>query len=163
MRLRLSLHFSKRIMGGSLHFSERIAGGLLHFSKRIGVIGQAWRQVFQLWIGDASVVHRAQTRDKHLFTTSTSRKLSGDSFIRPCAICPSIILLTRFDIVSSLYSFRLLEAASVASAIMSNDVSLLRGFGPGYVKGSGRPDFRRCCCRLLCRNILRGFCRGAQG
>ena len=75
------------------------------------------------------------------FTTSTSRKLRGESFISPCAICPSIILLTRFDIVSSLYSFRLLEAASVASAIMSNDVSLLRGFGPGYVKGSGSTGF----------------------
>ena len=60
----------------------------------------------------------------------------GASFIKPSAICPSMILLTNLAIDSSVYSFRLRDAASTESAIIKIAVSFVKGLGPGYVKDS---------------------------
>ena len=68
------------------------------------------------------------------FTVSMSRSEMGASFKRPSAIWLSIILSTRAPIASGVNVFRLLDAASTESAIMSMAVSLVRGFGPGYWK-----------------------------
>ena len=62
---------------------------------------------------------------------STSLKVRGALFSKPSAICPSMILFTKALILSSVCSFKLREAASTESAIISTAVSFEKGFGPG--------------------------------
>lgn len=66
-----------------------------------------------------------------LFMVSTSLKVRGALFSKPSAICPSMILFTKALILSSVCSFKLREAASTESAIISTAVSFEKGFGPG--------------------------------
>ena len=60
-----------------------------------------------------------------------SRKVMGASLKYPSVTCESISDSTRFRMLSSLYSGKLLEAASTASAIIMMAVSFEKGLGPG--------------------------------
>ena len=71
---------------------------------------------------------------KTSFASLMSRNVMGHRLKNPASTCPFTILSTIVLMFSSVYSLRLLEAASTESAIIRIACYRVCGFGPGYVK-----------------------------
>ena len=77
----------------------------------------------QVRIRNTGMVNSLESFDEYLFS---------ESDVSERATCPSMSLLTRLLMLSSVYSFREREAASTVSAIIRMACSRVNGFGPGY-------------------------------
>lgn len=95
------------------------------------VFGRRFVIFLQLRIGYTCVVYRLEPFYEYELRLFYVVEVMGQSLKNPSAICPSIILFTSADMLSSVYTCSDREAASTLSAIIRMACSRVNGFGPG--------------------------------